>query len=103
APAARKPWRKWEADPSRGPPAPPGVRTLAPPAISRLADIRVPTLVVVGADDWPPIHDIAELLTGQITGARKVVIPDAGHHPNMEHPAAFNEMVLSFLKSIPAG
>ena len=78
------------------------VRTLDPPAISRLAEIRVPTLVVVGADDSPPIHDIAELLTGQITGARKVVIPDTGHHPNMEHPAAFNEMVLSFLKSIPA-
>ncbi len=78
------------------------VRTLDPPAISRLADIRVPTLVVVGADDSALIHDIAELLTGQITGARKVVIPDAGHHPNMEHPAAFNEMVLSFLKSIPA-
>ena len=25
---------------------------------------------------------------------------DAGHHPNMEHPALFNETVLSFVRSL---
>jgi pimeloyl-ACP methyl ester carboxylesterase len=29
--------------------------------------------------------------------ARKLVVPDAGHHPNMEHPALFNRAVLDFL------
>lgn len=74
---------------------------LDPPAIARLREIHVPTLVVIGADDWPPIHDIADQLTMQIPGARKLVIPDAGHHPNMEHAEQFNEWVLPFLRSIP--
>ena len=33
----------------------------------------------------------------QVPGARKAVIPDAGHHPNMEHPTLFNQIVLEFL------
>jgi len=78
------------------------VRWLNPPASTRLHEIRVPTLVVVGGDDWQPIHDIADQLTKEIPGARKLMIPDAGHHPNMEHPEQFNERVLSFLRSIPA-
>jgi pimeloyl-ACP methyl ester carboxylesterase len=57
----------------------------------------------VGGDDRPRIHDIADLLIGQIAGARKVLIPDAGHHPNMEYPAVFNEVVLAFLRSITGG
>lgn len=61
----------------------------------------MPTLLVVGGDDWQPIHDIADQITMQVPGARKLVIPDAGHHPNMEHPERFNEAVLSFLRSIP--
>lgn len=75
-------------------------RRLDPPAISRLGEINVPALVIVGGDDWEPIHEVAQMLADQIPGARKVVIPDAGHHPNIEHPAAFNELVLRFLKSI---
>ena len=77
------------------------MRGLDPPAIGRLSEIRVPTLVVIGGDDWQPIHDIADQLTTQISGARKLVIPDAGHHPNIEHPEQFNQWVLSFLRSIP--
>jgi len=77
------------------------MRGLDPPATGRLSEIRVPTLVVIGGDDWQPIHDIADQLTTQISGARKLVIPDAGHHPNIEHPEQFNQWVLSFLRSIP--
>jgi len=77
------------------------MRGLDPPAIGRLSEIRVPTLVVIGGDDWQPIHDIADQLTTHISGARKLVIPDAGHHPNIEHPEQFNQWVLSFLRSIP--
>ncbi len=76
---------------------------LDPPAISRLGEIRVPALVIVGGDDWAPIHEVAQMLAEQIPGAWKVVIPDAGHHPNIEHPAAFNELVLGLLRSIKEG
>jgi pimeloyl-ACP methyl ester carboxylesterase len=76
------------------------VRTLDPPAIARLSEIGVPALVVVGADDWEPIHEIADLLATGIPGSRKLLIPAAGHHPNMEHPALFNESVHEFLEAV---
>jgi pimeloyl-ACP methyl ester carboxylesterase len=73
---------------------------LDPPAITRLAEIHAPTLVIVGDEDQAPLHEIAELITAQISGAQKVVIPDAGHHPNLEHPEAFNQAVRSFLQQV---
>ncbi|MCI0714183.1 MAG: alpha/beta hydrolase [Chloroflexi bacterium] len=71
---------------------------LDPPAITRLADIPVPTLVIVGALDHPEILRAADVLVDGIDGAQKVIIPDAAHVPNMEQPTIFNEAVLSFLK-----
>jgi len=70
---------------------------LEPPAAGRLAEIGAPTLAIVGDQDVQPIQAIADLVVAQVPEARKVVIPDAGHHPNMEHPAVFNQVVLSFL------
>lgn len=77
--------------------------SLDPPAISRLEEIRAPALVILGGEDIAPIRDIAEALATRIPGARKVIIPDAGHHPNMEHPELFNETVLEFLRAVEAG
>lgn len=70
---------------------------LEPPAIGRLGEVRCPTLVVVGDEDVPPIVATADLLARSISGARKAVIHDAAHLPNMEHPAEFNRLVLDFL------
>jgi 3-oxoadipate enol-lactonase len=70
---------------------------LTPPAIERLGEIHAPTLVITGAEDNPIIHDIAALLLARIPGAKSVTIPDAGHHPNLEHPALFNQIVEQFL------
>jgi pimeloyl-ACP methyl ester carboxylesterase len=71
-----------------------------PPAIGRLGKIQVPTLVVVGANDIPAILKTADVLAGSIDSARKVVIPDSAHVPNMEHPQEFNRLVLDFLASV---
>lgn len=71
---------------------------LDPHAVTRLADIKVPTLIVVGALDHPEILRAADVLVDGIDGAHKVIIPDAAHVPNMEQPAIFNEAVLNFLK-----
>ena len=75
---------------------------LDPEAISRVGELQAPTLVVVGADDGLRVREIADLIEARVAGARKVVIQDAGHHPNMEHPEEFNEVVLDFLRSVPA-
>ena len=72
---------------------------LNPPAIGRLNEITSPTLVVVGDEDVPPVLDTVELLIDSIKGARKAVIHDAAHLPNLEHPEEFNRIVLEFLRS----
>jgi pimeloyl-ACP methyl ester carboxylesterase len=72
-------------------------RKLDPPAFGRLAEIKAPTLVVVGDEDLSEIQDTAELLVSKIPGARKAVIHDAAHLPNLEHPEKFNRLVLDFL------
>jgi 3-oxoadipate enol-lactonase len=71
-----------------------------PPAVQRLAEIKVPTLVVVGARDLPDLHTIADRIAKDVAGARKVVIPKAGHMANMEAPAEFNRVVLEFLAGV---
>ena len=74
-------------------------RPLSPPAISRLADIHVPTLIVVGDYDIPAMLALAGRLAAEIPGARKVVVPGVAHMINMEAPALFNQLVLDFLSA----
>lgn len=65
-----------------------------------LAQISVPTLVLPGADD--PIVPLAEAqaMHAAIPGARLQIIQDAGHLPNMENSAAFNQAMRKFLEKI---
>ncbi len=72
---------------------------LDPPAVGRLHEISAPTLVVVGDEDVPPVLDATETLMEKVRGARKAVIHDAAHLPNLEHPDEFNRVVLDFLLS----
>lgn len=75
-------------------------RVLRPPALpNRLAQLRVPTLVILGSVDIPDIHAIVDSITRMVPGAKRVVIDDAGHMVNMEKPAAFNRALLTFLDS----
>lgn len=68
-----------------------------PPAADRLHEITAPTLVIVGDEDTPPVFDAVELLMEKVPHARKAVIHDAAHLPNLEHPDEFNRIVLEFL------
>ena len=70
---------------------------LDPPAIGRLGEIHVPTLVIVGDGDVPEVIATADGLARGIAGARKVVLPEVAHMVNMERPAEFNRIVLDFL------
>lgn len=74
---------------------------LEPPAITRLAEIRVPTLLIVGDYDIPDKHELARQLASEIPQAQQVVIPGAAHVINMEQPAEFNRIVLDFLRDCP--
>ncbi len=77
-----------------------GRQPLTPPAVERLGEIDVPVLVVVGLEDQPDIVGIADRLTTEISGSRKVVFDDAAHMLNMEQPERFNELVLQFLREL---
>jgi pimeloyl-ACP methyl ester carboxylesterase len=68
--------------------------------IESLPDIKVPALVVVGADDAPFLA-AADYMAAKIPGAGKVVIPSAGHAVNIDQPQAFADAVLPFLDSLP--
>jgi pimeloyl-ACP methyl ester carboxylesterase len=70
-----------------------------PPAATRLNEITAPTLVVVGNRDLPNVLEAADLLVESIPHASKVVIDDAAHFPNLEHPEEFNGIVLDFLRA----
>ena len=78
----------------------PSPRPQDQPALPRLADIHTPTLAIVGDEDVVPIQQLAETLATSIPGAKKAVIHNTAHHPNMEQPAQFNRIVLDFLASI---
>ncbi len=71
-----------------------------PPAIHRLGDIHVPTLVLVGDEDVGDIQRRVDKVVADIPGARKVVIHNTAHVPNMEQPEEFNRIVLDFLASV---
>jgi pimeloyl-ACP methyl ester carboxylesterase len=75
-------------------------RRLDPPALNRLHEIRVPTLIVVGDLDQPDILESADLLESGIAGARKVVMHGTAHMPSMEQPDEFNRIVLEFLHDL---
>jgi pimeloyl-ACP methyl ester carboxylesterase len=70
------------------------------PAIQRLDQLRLPTLILVGERDLPDFHRAASLIQTQAANARLVVLPGMGHMSNMEAPEAFNAMVLRFLAEI---
>ena len=69
--------------------------------IESLPDIKVPSLVVVGADDAPFLA-ASDYMAAKIPGAKKVVIPAAGHAVNIDQPQAFIDAVLPFLAGLAA-
>ncbi|HEV3122890.1 MAG TPA: alpha/beta fold hydrolase, partial [Isosphaeraceae bacterium] len=73
-------------------------RSPKPLAATRLGEIKVATLLLIGDRDVPQSKATIETLEKGIGGAKKVVIKNAGHMVNMEQPAEFNEAVLTFLR-----
>lgn len=62
---------------------------LEPPALDRLDEINVPTLVLNGGLDLDAIDAAAQRVTDAVAGARRVDWPDVAHLPSMERPDDF--------------
>ncbi len=69
-----------------------------PPSIERLAEIKKPTMIIIGDMDVSNIIAIADVLQSKIAGATKVVMTGVSHHLNMEKAKEFNRVVMNFMK-----
>lgn len=76
-----------------GKPGPP----LEPGSASRLHEVSVPVLVLLGALDIPYMRAAADIMIEKIPNARQVIMENTAHLPGLEHPEAFNQIVLDFL------
>jgi pimeloyl-ACP methyl ester carboxylesterase len=65
-----------------------------------LGDIDVPVLIIHGAEDQliPPSE--AQIMHQGIPDSQLIIIPEAGHLPNLEQPDIFNDAVIDFLEEL---
>lgn len=70
-----------------------------PPLHGRLADVRVPTLLIVGEED-AKFRRLAEEMAAIMPEARVAVVTGAGHAAHLEQPDLFAQAVLDFLRSL---
>ncbi len=64
----------------------------------RLHRVRVPTLVLWGADDGVVAPSYGEAFAGAIPGARFETVADAGHLPHIERPGETAGAIVRFLE-----
>lgn len=64
--------------------------------LEHLAELDVPTLVIVGEQDTPFLAP-SEAMARAVPGAHLEVVPDAGHSPQFENPEAWRAVMLDFL------
>jgi pimeloyl-ACP methyl ester carboxylesterase len=68
-----------------------------------LPSIRVPTLVITGAEDTLiPVAD-SQAMAAIIPGSTLMILPDAGHLSNLEAPDGFNVAVRDLVARVAAG
>jgi 2-hydroxy-6-oxonona-2,4-dienedioate hydrolase len=73
------------------------------PAAGRLAELKLPVLIIVGEHDTPYILAASDYMLERLPSARKEIIVDAAHLPNMDHPAEFQRLIEGFLEALKKG
>lgn len=68
-----------------------------PDRLANLGNLTAPTLILVGEHDQPRPVSEADSMARHLPNARLNVIPNAGHIPAKEQPAAVNQQLLHFL------
>lgn len=68
--------------------------------MSRLAEIRLPSLVVGGGDDRMAPQKFSEFLANGIPEARLEMLNPCGHYPQVEQEHRFNQVLEEFLAAI---
>ena len=68
------------------------------PAVARLAEIHVPTLILDGENDIPDVHAQSGAIQAGIWGSRRDVVTGVGHLVPLEAPEDLNARISSFLE-----
>ncbi len=69
---------------------------------SQLAQLEVPTLIIIGDEDEPCVEP-AIFMRRKIPSSGLVVLPQSGHTINLEEPELFNQAIRSFLEMVESG
>lgn len=75
---------------------------IEPPAGARLAELRMPALVITGERDLRYNAVVGQALMRSIPGATALTVPNAGHMACMEAPDAVNRAIAAFATSCQA-
>jgi 3-oxoadipate enol-lactonase len=67
--------------------------------LERLSEIKVPTLIMVGAEDPGTPVSVSVAMHERISNSKMVILPSARHLSNVEQAEAFNAALLTFLKN----
>src|SRR5215467_4096004 len=70
--------------------------------VDKMKTITAPALIMTGDEDFPCLQP-GILMKRAISTAGLVVMPNAGHAINLEHPAAFNQHIEEFLHAVDVG
>jgi pimeloyl-ACP methyl ester carboxylesterase len=68
--------------------------------LDAMCALECPVLVIVGEQDRPLVQP-SRAMAAAIPGATLAVIPNGGHSPQFENPAAWFEALSRFLSSVP--
>lgn len=66
-----------------------------PDLLSRLGEVKCPTLALAGSED--PAAPFVDAVCAKVPTALKALIPGAGHFPHLETPDLFNAEIRKFL------
>jgi len=72
----------------------------AKPSYTRLGEIKIPALILVGEFDMPDCHAHAGAINAGIANSKRAIIPKSGHLIPIEQPVLFNDAVMKFLKDL---
>jgi pimeloyl-ACP methyl ester carboxylesterase len=73
---------------------------LEPPAGERLAELRVPALIVTGGRDLPYNQSVREAVIARVAGAKVVDLAQASHMANMDAADAVNDAIAAFARDV---
>jgi 3-oxoadipate enol-lactonase len=69
-----------------------------PSDLPRMPGLKVPTLILTGDHDIPDVQAMAGAAQVLIPGSRRVVVSDAGHLMQLEHPREVADLIADFVR-----